>query len=184
MILHPPPTKIERVRSSETSAIKTQTPGNYPKRNILQPPNHLTNSPTNEPPTPQSHSSYTNSSSGSQKKSPEFYGKSKVHYRVHNNPPRIPNPSHTNVANVIPTSVFKFHFNIILQCIARPHRWTYSLSFPPQYPVRTFPPPIRATHLVPTYLPKYLFNSHYHEAPHYALSSRLLPRQKTFHTAL
>ena len=30
------PMKMERIRSSETSAIKTQTPGNYPKRNILQ----------------------------------------------------------------------------------------------------------------------------------------------------
>ena len=28
--------KMELIRSSETSAIKTQTPGNYPKRNILQ----------------------------------------------------------------------------------------------------------------------------------------------------
>ena len=28
--------KMEPIRSSETSAIKTQTPGNYPKRNILQ----------------------------------------------------------------------------------------------------------------------------------------------------
>ena len=27
--------KMEPIRSSETSAIKTQTPGNYPKRNIL-----------------------------------------------------------------------------------------------------------------------------------------------------
>ena len=30
------PMKIEPIRSSETSAIKTQTPGNYPKRKILQ----------------------------------------------------------------------------------------------------------------------------------------------------
>ena len=30
------PMKMEPIRSSETSAIKTQTPGNYPKRNILQ----------------------------------------------------------------------------------------------------------------------------------------------------
>ena len=30
------PMKMELIRSSETSAIKTQTPGNYPKRNILQ----------------------------------------------------------------------------------------------------------------------------------------------------
>ena len=30
------PMKIEPIRSSETSTIKTQTPGNYPKRNILQ----------------------------------------------------------------------------------------------------------------------------------------------------
>jgi len=30
------PTKMEPTRSSETSAIKTQTAGNYPKRNILQ----------------------------------------------------------------------------------------------------------------------------------------------------
>jgi len=28
--------KMEPIRSSETSAIKTQTAGNYPKRNILQ----------------------------------------------------------------------------------------------------------------------------------------------------
>ena len=28
--------KMEPIRSSETSAIKTQTPGNYPKKNILQ----------------------------------------------------------------------------------------------------------------------------------------------------
>ena len=28
--------KMEPIRRSETSAIKTQTPGNYPKRNILQ----------------------------------------------------------------------------------------------------------------------------------------------------
>ena len=28
------PMKMEPIRSSETSAIKTQTPGNYPKRNI------------------------------------------------------------------------------------------------------------------------------------------------------
>ena len=28
--------KMEPIRSSETSAIKTQTPGNYPKSNILQ----------------------------------------------------------------------------------------------------------------------------------------------------
>ena len=28
--------KMELIRSSETSAIKTQTPVNYPKRNILQ----------------------------------------------------------------------------------------------------------------------------------------------------
>ena len=28
--------KMEPIRSSETSAIKTQTPGNYPKRNVLQ----------------------------------------------------------------------------------------------------------------------------------------------------
>ena len=27
--------KMEPIRCSETSAIKTQTPGNYPKRNIL-----------------------------------------------------------------------------------------------------------------------------------------------------
>jgi len=27
---------MEPIRSSETSAIKTQTPGNYPKRNTLQ----------------------------------------------------------------------------------------------------------------------------------------------------
>ena len=27
---------MEPIRGSETSAIKTQTPGNYPKRNILQ----------------------------------------------------------------------------------------------------------------------------------------------------
>jgi len=30
------PMKMEPIRSSETSAVKTQTPGNYPKRNILQ----------------------------------------------------------------------------------------------------------------------------------------------------
>ena len=30
------PMKMEPIRSSETSAIKTQMPGNYPKRNILQ----------------------------------------------------------------------------------------------------------------------------------------------------
>ena len=30
------PMKMEPIRSSETSAIKTQTPVNYPKRNILQ----------------------------------------------------------------------------------------------------------------------------------------------------
>ena len=30
------PMKMEPIRSSETSAIKTHTPGNYPKRNILQ----------------------------------------------------------------------------------------------------------------------------------------------------
>ena len=30
------PMKMEPIRSSETSAIKTQTPGNYPKRIILQ----------------------------------------------------------------------------------------------------------------------------------------------------
>ena len=30
------PMKMEPIRSSETSAIKTQTPGNYPKRKILQ----------------------------------------------------------------------------------------------------------------------------------------------------
>ena len=30
------PMKMEPIRSSETSAIKTQTPGNYPKSNILQ----------------------------------------------------------------------------------------------------------------------------------------------------
>jgi hypothetical protein len=30
------PMKVEPIRSSETSSIKTQTPGNYPKRNILQ----------------------------------------------------------------------------------------------------------------------------------------------------
>ena len=29
------PMKMEPIRSSETSAIKTQTPGNYPERNIL-----------------------------------------------------------------------------------------------------------------------------------------------------
>jgi len=28
--------KMEPIRSSETSTIKTQTPGNYPKRDILQ----------------------------------------------------------------------------------------------------------------------------------------------------
>ena len=32
------PMKMELIRSSETSAIKTQTPGNYPKRNILHSP--------------------------------------------------------------------------------------------------------------------------------------------------
>ena len=30
------PMKMEPIRSSETSAIKTQTPGNYPKRNTLR----------------------------------------------------------------------------------------------------------------------------------------------------
>jgi hypothetical protein len=30
------PMKMEPIRSSETLAIKNQTPGNYPKRNILQ----------------------------------------------------------------------------------------------------------------------------------------------------
>ena len=30
------PIKMEPIRSSETSDVKTQTPGNYPKRNILQ----------------------------------------------------------------------------------------------------------------------------------------------------
>ena len=30
------PMKMEPIRSSETSAIKTQTPGNYPKRNVFQ----------------------------------------------------------------------------------------------------------------------------------------------------
>ena len=30
------PMKMERIRSSETSDIKTQTPGNYPKRDILR----------------------------------------------------------------------------------------------------------------------------------------------------
>ena len=30
------PMKMEQIRSSETSAIKTQTPGNYPKRSILK----------------------------------------------------------------------------------------------------------------------------------------------------
>ena len=30
------PMKMEPIRSSETSAIKTQTSGNYPKRNILK----------------------------------------------------------------------------------------------------------------------------------------------------
>ena len=30
------PMKMEPIRSSETSAIKTQTLGNYPKRNTLQ----------------------------------------------------------------------------------------------------------------------------------------------------
>ena len=31
------PMKMEPIVSSETSAIRTQTPGNYPKRNKLQP---------------------------------------------------------------------------------------------------------------------------------------------------
>ena len=30
------PMKMEPIRISETSALKTQTPGNYPRRNILQ----------------------------------------------------------------------------------------------------------------------------------------------------
>jgi len=30
------PMKMELIEDSETSAIRTQTPGNYPKENILQ----------------------------------------------------------------------------------------------------------------------------------------------------
>ena len=41
------PMTMEPIRSSETSDIKTQTPGNYPKRNILQ--KHITSTFTSVP---------------------------------------------------------------------------------------------------------------------------------------
>ena len=35
VILHPLPMKMEPIEGSETSAIRTQTPGNYPKESII-----------------------------------------------------------------------------------------------------------------------------------------------------
>ena len=42
------PMKMESIRSSETSAIKTQTPGNYPKKEHFTIGLHIVNASANE----------------------------------------------------------------------------------------------------------------------------------------
>ena len=135
--------KMEEIVCSETSAIRTQTPGNYPKDNMLHTEHGeslksrkltylLTYSMEQNP-------SWEANWFSTKREVPSSVWNLKVHYCIHKCPPPAPILSQLDPVYT-PTSHFlKIHLNIILLSTPGSPKWSLLLRFPCQNPVNASP---------------------------------------------
>jgi hypothetical protein len=68
--------------------------------------------------------------SSASKQIPQIIWNRKVHYRLHNSPPRVTILSQINPVQALPSCFFNTHFNINLPSTPWPSKWSLALNFP------------------------------------------------------
>ena len=135
---------MEMIEGSETSAISTQTPGNYPKENILHIEHDkslksrkiitylltysLTYSMVQSP-------SWAANWFATSQEIPRISRNPKVHYRTHKRPPTVSILGQANPVHIPTSHLLEIRPNIIHPSTLRSPQWSLSLRFPHPDPI-------------------------------------------------